>query len=201
MKIEKENLHYLFVYIIFSSAFFIPGLFLTLALPSESVIYKTLLQNFELVKSVSSTSRFFVDLPMLISSFLGELKYLLFVFIACFTVHRHLLFVLLNSYRGFIAGVGCSLFLRVITIDNTTVMLPFITGIIFIVMNVCNVIILSKFSADSMMFSKKIIYPLKFSYFFKRKDTYSHLFRLLALCGAEFIITLLKIGNMLFAFS
>ena len=201
MKINKDKLHYLFTYVITSAAAFLVGLVFVLTLPSDSLFYQWLLKSFDDTKLIISDYESVLSLSMIVPSFIAEIKYLIFVFLACFTLHRYFIITALNAYRGLVAGVGCSLFLRIVSINVSSGLKCFLSSLLFVVLSLCFVLIVSKFSANSILFSKKIIYPVKLSVLFKRTDTYSHLFELLALCCIDFIITLIKVGNLIFTIS
>ncbi len=199
MKLQKEELHHLFSFTVFSAIFFVLGLVIVISLPETSRIYMGLSQSFYEIKPFYSANKGFFDTTLTISIFYSEIKYLIFIFMSSLCMQKKLLLIAINSYKGFITGVGCSLFVRIISVDTNTTFIAFLLSIIYIILSVSTVLINSKYSVSSIMFSKKIITPVRIKTLLKRKDTYNQLSELLVLGGILFIITLIKIGTLLYA--
>ena len=200
MKIESNKLHYIFTYTIYSASFFVLGLILVNILPETSYIYQGILRSFSEIEVVYSNKNLF-DSTLLFSLFTSELKYLIFIFISCLCVYRNLIIIVINSYKGFVTGIGCALFVRIISLNTQSQTLAFITSLLYIILSLCLIFANTLFSTDSMLYSRRIIIPVKITTLLKRKDTYSQLFKLLVFCGAIFIITLIKMGTLLYTVS
>ena len=201
MQSSFEKTRYIFIFTVISAVFFLFGLVMIFSLPSDSILYEGLENTVSDIAFLNSKKTDRIDLSVFISSFFSEIKYLFFAFISCFSFHRYKLFIALNSYRGLLSGFGCALFLRTEILDAQFGRITFLSAFTFIAVCVSYVIILCVYCSECLLFSRKIIYPIKLSVFFKRRDTYSFIFSFLAFCGAVLIITFIKIGNMFFIIS
>lgn len=190
---HKQNLSaYFLSFISVSALFFLIGLTVCYILSPDSRLFSLLENN--VVSSVISARSF--DIFTLSASFADELKYLLFIFVTTFCVKRLPFFCLVSAYKGFTSGVCSAIFLRAVKIGAVIVRFKSFGCMLFIVFWVANLCILCYTCASAMIYSKSIIYPPKFKSLLKRKDTIKFLFNFLALCGASFLIILLKHGNL-----
>ena len=200
MQKSYNKTHFFFTYIVFSSVFYIIGLTLCYALPEESSFYRglenTLTNNLVGNKHIS-----FFRLSELIPVFLEEAKFVIFILCASFTKYRELIFPFLVSYKGFINGIGVCCLMRAIKYGRIQTDYSFIYSTIFVILSVCLISVICWTCVICLDYSRHLIYPLRFNLLIKRKDTYSFLLDILAICGILFIIVFLKIGNFSFMVS
>ncbi len=190
----QNKLHFSFIYIICSAVFFSIGLTVCYALPSGSFLYQGL-QN-SIINNILNCSYF--SLSAIVSSFLGETKYFFFALIATFTLHRHLIFTCLVSYKGFLTGTCSACLIRTVKYGNINAKYEVVGCLISVLLAVAVLCILCLFCSYSLIYSKKLVYPLRFKSLIKRKDTYLFLINFFSVCGAVFILVLFKHGNLNF---
>jgi len=200
MQKTYNKIHFFFVYIVFSAIFFVMGLTLCYSIPIDSFIYSGLEENFIKGLDGIKDSAFF-SLTNIIPVFLAEMKYVLFIIFASFTKHRGYIFPALVSFKGFVIGISVACLMRSIKFGNVDVEYEFLFCSVFVILSVCLISVICWLSATSLLYTDRLIFPLKINLIIKRKDTYAYLLDILAVCGALFIIVLLKIGNFKFMIS
>lgn len=196
MKQSSEKTRLLFVFSVISAVSFLIGLVITFSLPAGSFIYNGLERAVLDISKLNSNSEFSEKIGVFISSYFDEIKLLLFAFLSCFSIHRSKLFIGVCAFKGITSGIGCGLFLRTLPYFEHSEWLSFLSAIIFVTSTVGCVLFLIYFCVKGSLFSKRVIYPIKFLPFLKRKDTRLFILDLLAFCGALIVILLLKIGNL-----
>lgn len=177
-----------FVFIIFSSVFFVGGLAISYAIPIDSALY-TLFEN-SLSEVFSSCKSF--SIGMLSSSFCGELKYLLFILVGGFSSYRKLLFTAVCSLKGLLTGIYSACLMRSIKLDRISVQNELFGCLIFVLLSVFVICALCFCCCKTYAFAKKQMYPIKIRSFLKRRDTYCFAVDFFAICGAVLIATALK---------
>lgn len=190
---SQERLHYFYLYISCSAIFFMLGLAVCYLLPQDSSIYISI-QN-KVTDTVYGCSSFTIS--SVIASFTQETKFVLFAFIATFCIHRHSIFFVLNAYKGISSGICTSCFLRIVKNGIINARFEVFGCFIFTALSVASVCLLCLYCAHSIIYSKKLMYPVKLKSTLKRKDTIAYIFDTLAFSGAVLIIILLKHGNLL----
>ena len=194
---SQERLHYFYLYISCSAIFFLLGLTLCYILPQGSSIY-TSIQN-KVTATVIGCNSF--SLSSVASSFTQEIKFIFFAFIAAFCIYRHSLFCILSAYKGISSGICTSCFLRIVKNGIIDARFEIFGCLMFTVLSVAAVCLLCLFCTHSIIYSKKLIYPVKIQSTLKRKDTVTYILDTFAFCGAVLVIILLKHGNLLFTVS
>ncbi len=190
---RKQNLTaYFILYISVSALFFIFGLIICYILSPDSHLYSLLENN--VVSSVLTARSF--DVLSVSSSFLGELKYLFFILVTTFCTKRNTLFCLASAYKGFSVGLCSATLIRAVKLGNIVAHFKIFGCVGFVVLSVANICLLCYTCTLAMLYSKSIMYPPKIKSLIKRNDLLYFLLNFLALCGASFLIILLKHGNL-----
>ncbi|MBR5314418.1 MAG: hypothetical protein IKU45_03275 [Clostridia bacterium] len=201
MKKSPENTRLLLTFSAVSAIFFIVGLFTLLSIPSNSFIYIGLERAVIGISKLNANASTVEKIGTFISSYFDEAKLLLFVFLSCFTIHRFKFFIGLCAFKGIASGMGCGIFLRTLPHFELSGWTSFFSSIIFVSTSVCSLLLVIYFCINAFSFSKRIIYPIRISPFFKRKDSRLFILDLFACEGILIIIMLLKIGNLFFVIS
>lgn len=190
---RKQNLTaYSLLYTSVSALFFLIGLIFSYTLSPNSHLYSLLENN--VVSSVLNARSF--EISTISASYLGELKFLFFIFITTFSTQRAYFFALASAYRGISAGVCSAIFLRAVKLGSIAVRFKTFGCAGFVIVSVANICLLCYTCSQAMIYSKSIIYPPKIKSLLKRKDTLNFLINFLALIGASFLIILLNHGNL-----
>lgn len=190
---RKQNfISFFLLYISVAALFFLIGLVVCCLLSPASHLYSLLENN--VLSSVSEASSF--EISMISASFLGELKYLFFIFITTFSINRAYFFAFATAYKGISAGLCSAALLRAVKFGSLAARFKIFGSVAFVIVSVANICLLCYTCSQAMIYSKSIIYPPKIKSLFKRKDTLLFLLNFLAVIGASFLIVLLNYGNL-----
>lgn len=189
MHIPQNKQHFFFTFVVFSCIFFVFGLSFCYFIPYDSFIY-SLLEN-ALINNLNKLS---FNIYTFLSAFLGEMKYFLFILLALFSNYRYKFLILLASYRAFLFGISSACLMRSIKIGSLYINHSFIYCFIFVLLIVTMICTLCYACCEAIIFSNKIIYPIRLKAIAKRKDSYLFLLNFAALCGVVAIVTFLIIG-------
>ena len=189
---SQERLHYFFLYISCAAVLFLSGLIVCYLLPSGSYFFQTL-ENAVYNTTVSFCK---INPSSLITSYAQEFKFFLFISAATFCIHRHIIFYIITAYKSFTSGLCTACFLK--AVKHNVIVLNFETlgCFTFTLLTVLSIVLLCLFCAHSMLYSKRIVYPVKISFLIKRKDISRYIIDFFAVCGIVLIILLLKQGNL-----
>lgn len=195
---QKQNkTHFFFVYIICSALLFLSGLAVCYALPAHSALYRALEEK---ITDILSENRF-ISFRNISLSFSQELKYMFFGLVASFCTQRHILFCFTSAFKGMVTGLGCGVIMRSVKLGHIDASYEVFACFVFVVLSVASISLLCYFFSESMIFSKRLVYPPKIKIILKRKDTYSYLITFFAICGAILLVIILKQGDLFFMIS
>ena len=204
MHVKQERLSLLLPLILISSIFFIIGCGLIFALSTDSPLFMGLYDGILSFLDSNSSLQFEQFFKMLCSLMIFEIKFLAISLCICFSIYRYKLLAVVCSTKGIVAGIGCSIFLRLISsiTQNQEIKIAVILGALgFVTCTVLCCLILCCFCTRGLFFSQKTILPIRLKTLFKRKDTYSFIFDLLAIFGIITLINTVKLVSLLLALS
>ena len=191
MQKTKDSQYYFFILLLFTSFFYLAGNIICYTLPLDSSVCVWMEEA--LTDNLKSGCP--IDVASILCSFIQELKIPFFIVIAAFTSRRFLLTAIALSYKGLSCGMCTACFMKAVSLGKITLRYEAFCSFAFTLLSVCTLCLLCFLGVKSLTFCRKILYPLKFSVLFKRKDTYEYIIDILALCGILLIIIFLKPGN------
>ncbi len=189
MHILRNKQHFFFTFVVFSSLFYFIGLSFCYFIPYNSFIY-SLLEN----ALISNLNKLNFSMYSFLFAFLGEMKYFLFILIALFSNYRYKFLILLVSYRAFLFGISSACLMRCIKTGTLYVNHSFLSCFVFVLLIVSLICVICYACCEAILFSAKVIYPIRLKTIAKRKDSYIFLLNFAAICGVVAIVIFLIIG-------
>ncbi len=189
MHISRDKQHLFFTFVVFASCFFVLGLSFCYFIPFDSFIYSLLEKAL-----INNLNKISFSLYSFLYAFLGEMKYFLFVLIALFSNYRYKFLILLVSYRAFLFGISSACLMRCVKMGSLYINYSFIYCFLFVFLIVALICTIIYACCEALLFSSKIIYPIRPKAIVKRKDTYMFLLNFAAICGVVAIVIFLIIG-------
>ena len=196
----KDKYYYFSIFIAVSALSFLLGLTAFTLVRETSWLYNSFSDSFFDIHRMISQNKSHFNVGIILKDFVFEIKYVLCIFIMGFTRYRNTLVPSVLAYKGFVSGIGCSLFFRIVLQKAPDFKTLIFGGIVFCIINALTVLCLCLFASYDMIYSKKIILPIKFSNLIKRRDTRTILTEICAYIGVLLIVSVIKSLNLMHLF-
>jgi len=191
----------LFILILFTTALFSFGVFSGNLINADSDIYKLTADSIE--TNVTSFSHLEKNekLIVLAENYSEEIKYVLFAFVASFSIYSGKMCVILCSFKGLISGYCSSVAINSIRSGNIPSQYPFLSCVFITFSCVAYLVMLAVFCMICVDFSQKALNGFSFKKIIKKRSFYIHVLNFVCMCGICALILFIRYINCVYLIS